>query len=232
VSGTNGRRGSGRGRLVGVLLLAAVLAAIALRFRARGPTDDAGEDSASREFTLLYGAQLTADPAWQEVLRTAHSPAEAQEAVRQLTARGVVRLDDATLRARAGILRTLLASDPALCAAVARGQATTATLAPAVMRLDTATRRTWYDVGAKAILAELHRTPPPAADADATEEAFRTLLGRLPPEQRTRLRDVTAHAAGASDADACAALRTLYDGAAELPDAQGTLVLRALARAS
>jgi len=134
------------------------------------------------------------------------------------------------LRARAGILRTLLASDVALCATVARGQATTATLAPALMRLDVTARRTWYDAGAKALLAELHQTPAPTAAADATEEAFQALLSRLPAEESTRLREVTSHPAGASDADACAAIRTFYDGAAALPEAQGTLVLRALAK--
>jgi len=213
-------------------LLVALVAVLALRFRGGGAEDRGGEDPVSEEFTLLYGARLTGDPAWQEFLRTVHSPAEAQEAVRRLTARGVGRLDDVTLRARAAILRTLLASDVGLCATVARGQATTVTLAPALMRLDVATRRSWYDAGAKALLAELHQTPIPTAPADATDAAFRTLLGRLPPEESARLRDVTAHATGASDADACAAIRTLYDGAATLPEAEGTLILRALAKAS
>jgi len=211
-------------------LLAALVAVLALRFRGGGSEEPGVEDPVSQEFAALYGARLTGDPAWQEFLRTAHSPAEAQEAVRQMTARGVVRLDDATLRARAAILRTLLASDVGLCATVARGQATTATLAPALLRLDVATRRAWYDAGAKALLAELHQTAIPTPPADATDAAFAALLGRLPPEESARLREVTAHTAGVSDADACAAIRTFYDGAAALPEAQGTLVLRALAK--
>src|SRR5262245_45086049 len=82
-----------------------------------------------------------------------------------LTARGLPRLDDATLRRRAQIMAVLLSQMSDLnCARLAKGNVSVPVLMEvqsAVLAQDSATVAFWLDASKRAILAELHHTPAP-----------------------------------------------------------------------
>lgn len=134
-----------------------------------------------------------------------------------LQQRGLLRLDTndqlTRIRLLADGLTRLPTSD---CAAFARGSATRQQQVAFIERFDSGGVRQWFEVTARAILAELRASPPAAVASDGDiDEYLRFLYEPLPDTDRRRVDMALDSSASASDEDACWFVRLYYSRARE-----------------
>jgi hypothetical protein len=188
------------------------------------PLVDAVRRSRQSPFQRLVEQEMkpvTEDPRFRAAGKDARSAADVQALVARLTAEGIARLDDDTLRRRARVMAKILAqADVPLCAGIARGQLQSdaeGRLAHLLEHLDAAEQREWIATSRAAMLARLEERPARTlADAD-TLSTLEALGAALPPERT----ESTLAALGqfhALDADvACALSRLLFNYVDKLP---------------
>jgi hypothetical protein len=173
--------------------------------------------------------ELGAVPGFERAFRGL-SGDEAEAKGRELASRGLRRLDDRSLLSRAELMNILLPRlSESTCACMARGAAVReaqAEIANEVQSLERHAYANWLEISKQAMIAELQENPIRVVAQSEIEKSLGTLESRLSPEDAERLGRGIAK--GASDVDACWAMRTLYRVAIDLPAADRAVVLRAL----
>lgn len=157
------------------------------------------------------------------------SNAEASRQVQSRVQAGMRRLDDATLVKRLSLQTAALAKiDDAACGEFAQasfaGRPQPETTAEKLMAAMSETELTeWFNVAVLALEAEARKSPEPRTVTDAeTDPLFERLLGSL---DQPSLEAVQKGAdPGATPAEACLGVRTLYDAIERLPDEDKRLI--------
>src|SRR6266550_3300160 len=162
---------------------------------------------------------LTTDPEMKRLCKD-RTPGDCRNELGSVTERGILRLDDAALIARARFNYALLSQvDTATCATLARSRGSQEAREIIRSFAGSAPTTKWPDVAAvsfEAALAELRNSPPPRTVP--REEAVKVLAHVLSSLSRSdilragaALRDIQR----ASDDDACWVSRLLYKRAAQ-----------------
>jgi len=156
-------------------------------------------------------------------------PAEAQQRSKELAAKGLKRLDDSMLQARARIYEQLLhQANTATCARLLRGTAREADLLPLLDKLDLDVKNNWYDMSLQSMLAEVRKAPSPTLTETQIEENISALLRQLSESDAQRLQNTLDALQQASDNDACWAGRTLYYNLNRMPEPHRSRLARLL----
>jgi len=175
-----------------------------------------------------HGRRMMEVPGVERMLRAAPSKAAALDVMKQLTAKGIARLDDTMLLQRAILFSRMLAvSSEASCAAFARG-APTEDLLMSALQADPAMLDGWFNMTFQAAVAEVEQRPVPQLSDAQVDRALAALRARLPGDQATRVLAALGGPDKLSDRDLCWAARTLYETATAMPDPERALLLRAL----
>jgi hypothetical protein len=136
----------------------------------------------------------------------------------QLLEDGFRRLDDAQVRALFLFLNELMdRSDPAACAAIARGSLAGEALDMARAAVDPAVIRAWFDVQREAALRALQQAPLHAVSSQARNAAESRFEASLTPAETRRLRAVTADGHANSLDDDCWLRRRTYAAVRTMP---------------
>jgi hypothetical protein len=158
-------------------------------------------------------------------------PAQARLEAAGLAARGVARLDDATLLRRAQVMTVVLTQLSDLtCARIAKGKVSAPVLTEiqnVILTQDSATVAFWLDASKRAALAELHQTPAPLVAQEEVTEAYEEMTFGMSAKDKERME--APWQPGSSNADAAWAIRTLYKRALTLPEPQRAVMMRAIA---
>jgi hypothetical protein len=155
---------------------------------------------------------------------------QASDASAQLTQKGYLRLDDQHHVRRLQLLAAAFgASDLASCASVARASFTgakpdTTAVIKVISSLDSAGLEAWLNQSFDAEAAEIAGAPPArSVTAAEFQDAFQRLAAKLPTADYQTSQEVAQGAATATDADVCAAYRTLYTAASTAPQADAVV---------
>lgn len=174
-----------------------------------------------------HGARLMSVPAIDRALRSAPSEAAALEIARELTARGVRRLDDALLLQRAVLFSAMLGElDDTHCAALSRGTATQEALLLALK--DPAALNAWFDMTFEAAVAEVEQRPEAELTEVQVEQAVASLRRELPKDEADRVLNAIMQPADLPDRELCRATRTLYQTATAMRVPERAVLIRAL----
>jgi hypothetical protein len=175
------------------------------------------------------GARTQELPEFRDALKSAKDPASARTMGRELSAKGLRRLDDETLIRRSGImLHILTLADTTTCAAITRGEPAPG-LEAIMRRLAPEEIDHWFDVSFAAMAAEVRQSPdPPAASQAEIDRLVRTLLSGLPSDDRKVLASVLIGSQDISVEDTCRGGRLLYQRLGELPPRSHATLARAL----
>jgi hypothetical protein len=161
-------------------------------------------------------------------------PQECLAEIGSMSAKGLLRMDDAALIARSRFNFAVLSQlDTTACAALARSRPGSKASAEIRKPFEEHAMERWPDVAAvgfEAALAELHEYPRPrAASREEAARAVARVLSGLSPSDIARAAAALRDVAHASDADACWATRLLYERAARGDDAEAATLARVLA---
>jgi eukaryotic-like serine/threonine-protein kinase len=179
-------------------------------------------------FTRM-GNRLAATPEFQAAtagLSKTEIGAFGQDMIRK----GLSRLDDASLLARASIMEKMLTvADSAMCSAITCGTATPAQLFEVIAKLDAATMNTWVALLEKAALSELRKHPlRQMIEGSVASTSFKVLLDTLPSDEAERLRSIWNDDSQVSDEDCCWAERTFYKTLNSLGEPHRSTLARAV----
>jgi hypothetical protein len=160
-------------------------------------------------------AALRAVPQFAEQLEGLPA-GDLRRAVREYAVRGMPRLGDEALLARAVLVDAMLRHlDDATCGAVVQGKDDREVQEKAEASLGRSERAAWLDLIYQAARAELEGTLPAPADPAAVRAALHVLVSRITPEDVPRLEASLGKLREVEPAEACWAGRLVY---AQVPD--------------
>lgn len=178
------------------------------------------------------GREILALPGMGERLR-GKPPHETEAFLAQLTMAGMLRLDDAALVRRVGLLSKLLAvADERRCAAMAVGSHSSLEVARLLLELDEEDQKAWFALTRSAVRAEVGGGPLPEGAILGEEdvaEAIGVLVDPLPEEDRARLLGNLATMEALGPTEACWTGRRLYTLVDESTGETQATLARALA---
>jgi len=147
--------------------------------------------------------------------------------------RGIPRLDDATIRQRAQLMRMLLSqlSDHAAACILKRATSIPSDreeLEQAMVKLEAGWVAEWMQVLYQSMLAEVRKTPTVELSAEQMAAAYQAFEAKAGPDATRRVE--AGLAANASISEFCWAVKTMYEVAPTLPEPHATVLLRFMAQ--
>jgi hypothetical protein len=222
------RSGVRRIAVVGLLLVVAVAAFLVMWKRwsvAPPPLPTLAEREEDRHLAALravpqFGEQLEGLP-----------ESDLRRAVREYAVRGMPRLPDDSLLARAVLVDAMLKHlDDETCGAVVQGKADRGIQEKAEASLGRSERAAWLDLIYAAARAELEGVAAPASNPAAVRDALRALVSRITPEDVPRLEAALGRLREIEPAEACWAGRVVYAQVPDLGAPNDRVVARLLAK--
>ena len=145
-----------------------------------------------------------------------------------LVRRGLARLDDGSLVARALLLRTMIEkANVSSCAALSRGTISEAQLFGVLEQLQQSDMEKWVGLVTDAALAELKNSASPLISEPQVQEAYTNLLARLRVEDAERMNSVFTSAGQVPDEEQCWAERTFLRALTNLSEPYRSILARA-----
>lgn len=141
-----------------------------------------------------------------------YSPEQAMQKAKQLSVKGLHRLDNEALLSRSLIFSKFLSeADIHLCSRLVKGTITAKDIQFLVGRLDSQSRDLFCDITFAATMAELKQISPPVSLTESEiEKAFLNLMQSVPEQEADRLINVFNTIDQATDSDVCWLGKTLY----------------------
>jgi hypothetical protein len=161
----------------------------------------------------------------------ARTPPDQLAELRQgLIVRGLLRVDDDTVRAFFTALGDMLARvDTNTCAAIARGAIQPAAMEIALTYIPPQRIDGFLHANTAAILAEVEDAPVPPLDEKAVTQAMQQFLAALGPEDQQRYKRIDQAQGKLSDDDQCWLVRAMYGSVATLAEPYASVWARTLA---
>jgi len=166
-----------------------------------------------------FGERLAAEPEFRAWAARTHG--DVKREMTQLTARGLRRLDDASLLRRLEIMAAMVAKgDVRKCAALERGTMSGADLLSLMRGLSKEQRTAYYEITMQAATAEMRHLPRRRWLSKQRRDEFyvdlRTRIEKQPNGERALA--ILQNPATAADSDLCEASRAVYQTALSMPE--------------
>ena len=147
---------------------------------------------------------------------------------KNLSARGIARLDDEDLSKMQTLKATMVAASERACPCYwDPGTCSNADMYDGLARLTDRELRTWADLSAKATNLEIAAVGPLPDVKEAFSSGLTAILGKLPAADRDHMRRILDSKA-AGKADQCFAIRAVFNGLQTLAPVQKASFIRAL----
>ena len=159
-----------------------------------------------------------------------YSPEQAMQKAKQLSVKGLHRLDNEALLSRALIFSKFLSeADIHLCSRLVKGTITAKEIQFLVGKLDPQSRDLFCDIAFAATIAELRQISPPISLTESEiEKAFLNLMQSVPEQEADRLINVFNTIDQATDSDVCWLGKTLYGTISAMEEPYRSHMARAL----